>query len=517
MGISKEIKTEVVLLVASASRMEYDGTPPCITSLSVVIYDFTAMLYGLKNPLPIGMTEQTDDQKYIMNTPQLFEAIYHLVKRCTRASNGVDAVKQLVICQDKRSYVPKGKQKRVKKNPYPAGATISWKGLCETPDSPWQLIDVRRLAESGSVATRALQSWVDYFRDNLHAHDPLPCSVIVDYERPVLPQYPIEFPAAGGEPRLCREWKNEIGETDLMINFWTDVFREADNICLVHRDSDQIPLALEYLLERSSPTQRPKKWLWVSRFPTKDKDTGEMKPGEIYDLLEMYKLIGNNTEFFRGLQLPPHISIEPETYARHRVQAFVVLCVLCGCDWYEKKLLSDQFGIAAVWYAICRTWPMWYKQTTQWRWRYAIPVSDNPKGTTPNTEEVLLLVHFVRWEYHFLLQKRFKMDEVKKKRKREGLSGTLPKVNPLLEYLVHTTQPESPPTRDLIVRHLANEKLKKWNHNIVDPIQTQADQIIALGKLKMVLTYWRYGWDTRTTDQRTQREMRALGEQHQRR
>jgi hypothetical protein len=485
MGIDAAIRAEVLPRAAPGCHKLFSGTPVCVTRDTVLIRDLTALLYTLSKPSHDG-----GDDKYMVTLTELYDLFRKLVFdncRVRSATSALEAepqhVKRLILCRDKPSFLPpRQKYNRPKVNPYFPGSTLGWEGL-KQPDKPQpEKIHIRRLTQTGALANKAIQLMVSMLEQTYHA-EAFPCPVIFDYEQQPRIAVPVEF-LPDGSIKQHPEWANQIGETDLSINAWVEIFR-ADDICVMHKDSDQIPIACEYLLERP-PDRYPKSWMWVATIPYTD-ERGQFKHGEVYDLLQMYQLIRANDRFFAGLSLNPRleaVSIPPQ-----RVQAFIDLCKLCGTDWTSKKHISHEFGWKAIWYALKRSWRLWQVQHVMWAWlalygQHVLardePYASKIKDATRNDQR--LIDTFVRWEYDYQIQTR-----VDKKRKIDSVDTTV-RYNPVSSYL------QEPPTVARIRRYMIDNRLSKWDDGIMDQVAVAANQDEALNDIKFLAAYWKFGW-----------------------
>jgi hypothetical protein len=471
MGIDDRIMKEVVLQVAPGCKKEFHGNPPCMTPDKDAIYDFTALLYGVRKP-----TDEKEEQNdgYIMTLTEFYTAMRSLVlKLCTRTATGEGHINQLIICQDKREFVPPGKQFRKKTNPYRGEIELGDEGINE--QGVWAKIDIRRLAESGSIATMALDNFVEHLRAAYHGYDPFPCPVTFDYARGEEPFCPIQFPSTDGEePKFMEEWKNQLGETDLMIEFYLDILAPTSSgVCICHRDSDQLPLILAYFLARG-PQAVPKPLHWIRKLPGNNPRTGNYEAGEMYDLIEIEKRIAKNDTFWQDLAVPEQST--PKEIESHRLAAFILFCMLCGMDWTEKKWLSDQVGVMDIFDAMCAEWCLWSIQIKKWTSGRSVP---NPvKGEIESAEEANVIDRFLRRQYTILIRNR---EQKHHNNKRRRLVDNLPSLS-------------EPKPWDEIRHYLQSQGLKKWNRNMTLNDQTTEDRKMARVRLRFVTWYWRESW-----------------------
>lgn len=172
-------------------------------------------------------------------------------------------------------------------------------------------------------------------------------------------------------------YKNEIGEVDLLVNFYLSKFPQQRAV-LYSKDFDHLPLLLQYLDAEELPMW-PRQLYWIRHEknpspPSKRKaPTGprESQPSlkstpedeffasepittlYVIDMLEVYNAIVQGTPSLNTI----NIDLNHIDATSQRIQAFVLACILNDTDYYQKKFLSHQFGWRDIVAGVCQAWP----------------------------------------------------------------------------------------------------------------------------------------------------------------
>lgn len=125
-----------------------------------------------------------------------------------------------------------------------------------------------------------------------------------------------------GKPGVhMKEWAHAFGEHDVSLAFWSWLFQEYD-ILVESVDTDIIPITSSYLCSGVGP----KSLIWKYKDQTS-------KNTELVDM----KLLHEGALDASGLT----------------AQQFVLACILCKTDFYNKALISHQMGPHVIFEAVC--------------------------------------------------------------------------------------------------------------------------------------------------------------------
>jgi hypothetical protein len=523
MGLTDDVTNKFIPDVSPSCIQEFSIVPPpMLTNNTLQIRDFSGMIYSLKKINSLSISSIDPNDCYMMNGLEAFTAIEDMIRKCTVTAQNIP-IQRLIITQDKRdndSIVRLLKEYRKKQYiPYPAGTLLSEQGIKLPNFLTWEKMDIRRIYSTGRLASLLFALAI---RRMQHTQVRFICPVVLDGEVIDGIQAPIVF-EVDGTNRLATEWRNNIQESDLMGLFYTYLFvKDVDHVCIVHRDSDQIATALRYL-SVVDEEHSPKKFTWVASLPH-TKIVNPPKPGSIvarfddddydddgddygesrnnkrprlgdgptsvsvlgvsYDLLRLYKDIKHNYHYFVGLQYQ-HALPSAAEMEKDRVNAFVLLCILCGTDFVPKNVLSYYIKTDAMWKAIQHTWYLWRtalavwdKQVRDnkrlWSWEGiggAWPIAD----TTGVADEALIDL-FVRWEYTVNIKKETQRTQTR---------------------LQVSDDPPSPYQR-VMIRQLMTSKSKgnTWRKSIGDSDNDELRESVRTMKnrIKFNNTYWVAGW-----------------------
>lgn len=238
-----------------------------------------------------------------------------------------------MFCIDDDEHVPKEKlaelTNRTKtKILYPLGAEFCDEGITLIHNNSGlkqtELMDLERV-----LNTRALRKklW-QYCLKHLHTIK-FPKDAIIIFNFKQLGPYVIYN---GEPPRLTTEWAHALGETDLSLPFWLWLFRDYD-VILHTVDTDIIPITFSYIAGTVS-SRLPKSIVWEY-----EKRTGggkNKKPiVKTPMLIDMYKLCQRAVES-----------------TKLNIQQFVLACILCKTDFYNKRLLTHGVSAPYIFQAI---------------------------------------------------------------------------------------------------------------------------------------------------------------------
>jgi hypothetical protein len=261
------------------------------------------------------------------------EYFYQLIVR-----NAKDRFGAVVLLDNKQHVPPEKKEEQLDRKessqsqglyPYP----FDYKLLDHIPG---QLIDPDRLSISNNDL---LQDFIAHLIAYMVSKQPYNETIIIDCRSTDPPTHLI---AQSTNHRQEPTWRNEIGESEMRIFWWLQTLHRAFPFVapsiipiIAMKDTDAMPLSLQYLmyLEYDLKQPLPQNILWV-----KDETN------------DVYKTIENPIRgldlvvFYRALQ-DGHVNVFRHLRDRkHRVEAFVMGCLLCSCDYYKKKLLTHKFG-----------------------------------------------------------------------------------------------------------------------------------------------------------------------------
>lgn len=288
-------------------------------------------------------------QNLTMVSPDMIcSFFYDMIRKNAQDRFGV------VIMLDNKQHVPPEKkeeqQGRVSSSqsqglyPYPTTYT----SLHDLPD---QLIQPDRLGISNNSL---LQDFISYFLQYMIARQPYPETIILDCRSN---DPPVHLIANTTQYRYEEEWKNQVGESEMRIFWWLQTLHSSFFSHVIStiqpiinlKDSDVLPLSLNYLayleFELLQPDRIPARMLWI-RDETNEAYKNNPNPIRGLDLVALYKAIRDGT-----FQPTRHLSNGID-----RIRAFVTACILCGCDYYKKKLLTHFFNHNAILMAVCDAW-----------------------------------------------------------------------------------------------------------------------------------------------------------------
>ena len=184
-----------------------------------------------------------------------------------------------------------------------------------------ELIDLAKVIASRTVRKKLWQYYLKYMKT---VQLPLGTSVILSFDRagPWLFQ-------GGKAPVQMTQWCHNLGETDVGILFWIWMLRDFD-LEIETIDTDYIPICFSYL--SAAPTDVwPKSLIWKYE-EIRGSGKAKSKTNQIVDLLKLYK---NTTEI---------TALKP--------QAFVLACVLCSTDFFDKQLVFAQIQPGLIFEAV---------------------------------------------------------------------------------------------------------------------------------------------------------------------
>lgn len=143
-------------------------------------------------------------------------------------------------------------------------------------------------------------------------------------------------------PIVTKLFQHGYGESDKKMLFWLRVFHHRP--CWVRSvDGDMLPLLLQYLTstEPARPTDAPVHWIYSS-WRRGSKSTGGMiNMGDLMSRLH--------------------------TQLKWNTEEFVVACILCGTDYFEKNTLFRGVGYLYLLYAVQQS-----RKQVRVLWDYAI-------------------------------------------------------------------------------------------------------------------------------------------------
>lgn len=322
------------------------------TSRDVVILDMHQRRFGISWN---GSKELT--------TRQAVEYFIRMIKRYEHINeNPEDHVRAILLLFDKSRFVPKEKARvqgvrrsNSKLEPYPPGCSLTPAGVM-LPDGTVQILDAERLPITGYL----FREFAAYLEQELIAHhrlSPFPSQIVMDYHRLDDVKGVLVLADTGVEHR--DSFYNEIGEVDMLVNFYLPYFTGKEglglySVRLYSSDLDHLPILLSWFDTR---TDWPANLYWIrqEKVPTppagKRKEVdGEPLPTKPLYAIEMTRLYGAVRS---GIASMIGMSVHPED----NVKAFVLFCILNGTDYCQRKLLSHQFGWHDVLKAVCKAWP----------------------------------------------------------------------------------------------------------------------------------------------------------------
>lgn len=277
-------------------------TPYAITD-AVVFVDLNQKFYGFMYPIR-GEPQQAVDEtmiKYQLTGIQFIQRLIDLIQSSTTN------MKMGIFMMDFKQYIPKEKSLAWKKRkrtdappPYPLDFMIQ--------DN--EMVDVMRLLVSGDIGRQII---VRYILTKTTYFHPFEIDIILDID-PI--NGPYQYNKHNGLFMKREDFTipttSLLGEPDLRQYFHISQHQFTSIVCMTE-DSDHFPVTLSYLYMN---TNWPTKLIWQK--PGKSET-----PTLWYDMIQMY----------RDFQTTSDIPL------------YILLCILGGTDFFDKGMLTAQFGL----------------------------------------------------------------------------------------------------------------------------------------------------------------------------
>lgn len=346
-------------------------------------------------------------------------------------------IHSLLLLFDKPRFVPQEKKRvqavrsasRAKSNQlsYGDGCKLTLEGV-KIPDAEGELpsddpsnttryrlekIDTERLAITGYLF-RQFALMLEQQLIAHHTSKPFLSQIVMDYDRDNEHTGPLIItPGAGDQSiKYSSFHKNEIGEVDLLVNFYLSKFPQQ-RVVLYSKDFDHLPLLLQYI-DATELYAWPRQLYWIrhEKNPSppaskRKSPTGprELQPNPKASKTEEEFFASNPTSLYvidvmrvyqaihTGIPSLNTIKIDPDTKneGSQRIQAFVLACILNDTDYYQKKLLSHQFGWRDIMSAVCQAWPALKSLLRQF--------DDITTSVLTQRQRVRLLTSFIRCQF----------------------------------------------------------------------------------------------------------------------
>jgi len=313
MGIKPKIIHDDLPLISPKSVIPYNVqyAPP---NDAVVMFDLTSGIYKF--------SKQAAENRTIMTGVEFCNVFNNKLYNLCRMKRNLFA-KFIVVCLDKRQYVPQSKArtqlKRKKTNDYyPTECTFCDEGM-KYPDGRIELIDTMKLARSSRLHTAMSK----YLYENMDEVQNV--TVIMDcWDTPKLVgSCALDLPS------------NKIGEADLQLMFWTKYF-EDHPIVHITVDGDEIPLCVSYINKYGLPK---KQWHWIQHWsPTPLKDYN------VIDLVQFYTDLVTNHYFFDSKCITASL-----IQSNLKGDIFVLYTLMFGTDYTEFTQWTKYVKHKQVW------------------------------------------------------------------------------------------------------------------------------------------------------------------------
>lgn len=181
-----------------------------------------------------------------------------------------------------------------------------------------ELIDLERLIKSRKIRKRLWSFFLPYMKELVV---PEGRALVMSHDKDGPWMFRSDYP--GG--LFLADYKHDLSETDLCVNFWFYQLRSFDVI--VHTvDTDLIPICFSYL-SITPEKDHPPNIYWQY------KDTSKEDKGTVWyvDMKKLYK----------------------ETLEQSGMTAseFIAACILCGSDFYDKQVATSQLSDEAIFQA----------------------------------------------------------------------------------------------------------------------------------------------------------------------
>jgi hypothetical protein len=270
---------------------------------------------------------------------------------------------------------------------------LDWNGIIDVSSDTPELFDSRRLAITSYLLIQLYEYFQEFLIQMYQNNDRdiiFPITIFLcwnDFGPTIFPgrdtklYMPDIFDDNETDHQIIRNflpWSNKIGEVDLQIPF---IMRKCirystENIplsFLVYSiDSDTLPIGLRFLDIYVTPVKnegrevKPLNFIWIWKYQEEQKKnkramTGEFVLQEQQEEKEQEKtkiLAINMVSLYEAIR-SANISIFqriPDKFAEERVTVFIIGCILCGTDYYDKKEISHQFGAEKIITALIDSW-----------------------------------------------------------------------------------------------------------------------------------------------------------------
>lgn len=306
-----------------------------------------------------GSTDLTTDQ-----------ACEYFLRKILKFQGTTSPVHSVLLLFDKSRFVPKEKRRVQEQRressrveAYPPGCRLIPAGIV-TPEGQESLLDAKRLAITGYL-WHELSMVLETYLIDYHTRTPFLANVYLNYDRGE--GNPTEYILYSEQGRLGNVFPShaarntdQIGEMDLLVNHYLSEF--SDFHCILHsEDGDHLPLLLSHL-QRHTP---PRELWWIRRdkhrvLPEGRKRKDPDDPAKalyVIDVVAAYMAVYEGISSMSSLRFEDAPQLSPHRKGLQRVDAFILLCILNGTDYVEKRLLSHQFGLRDIVAATCQAWP----------------------------------------------------------------------------------------------------------------------------------------------------------------
>lgn len=318
MGIKPKVIKVDLPKISPKSIIPYDSKYVPYND-AIAMYDLTSGIYKFAKP-------SADKLQRTLMTGTEFRNIFNKrIHNLARSKKNMFA-KLLIVCLDKRQYVPKAKaltqEARREGKPvdyYPREAVICDEGML-MPDGIMEPIDTMRLARSSALH----EQMADYLHLGVNG-DNVP--VMMDCW---------DMPRFAGSPcDIVVNTGNCLGEADLQLMFWTKYFKDHP-IIHVTVDGDEIPIAINHMRLHGYPE---KGWHWIQHWaPVPDKTTN------VIDLVQLYKDL-TQVSFYGEKALYKSHALTPT----ERGVLFMLYTFMFGTDFTSFDKWTNYVDHSFVW------------------------------------------------------------------------------------------------------------------------------------------------------------------------
>lgn len=355
-----------------------EGTPPIggPKGATVIIEDLMTRIFRLQN-------QNTPFSSSIFTPDELIEAIVAPIRAIFSQSK---AVKQYVLIVDKPQFVPTEKQEEQNRRDsgshvarYPEGTyTFTRQGLYhQEDDEMYYHIDITRLMRTRHLRS-TLWQFLFYEMTRLCKEGDMFCcpqTQSIWFDADIIP-YRICATGAYPEEKL----KNECGEGDLAMVHWSKAFfAQNESIVFKSKDSDMLPILVNSYVHRYMYSFRDE----YDRFSFHDVDGDRVTyydDDDAMDMIEDGQRVAPQWYWKSNGYNYVHISLF-SVILENRYQmapfTFCLLSILCGTDYFEKKMLTHRTGhqhIIRTWFDHCKTLQtrLTYRRNVESRLRWIV-------------------------------------------------------------------------------------------------------------------------------------------------